>query len=49
MQIRIYDVMRFTTKMVKYWIKNIFGNIEVVFFKLGITIEKQITPIVVLP
>jgi len=27
--------MRFATKMVKYWIKNISGNIEAVFFKLG--------------
>ena len=29
------DVMRFPTKMVKYWIKNISGNVEAVFFKLG--------------
>ena len=28
------DVMRFATEMVKYWIKNIFGNIDAVFFKL---------------
>ena len=37
MQIKIYDIMRFATKMVEYWIKNVSGNIEVVFFKLGIT------------
>ena len=29
------DVMRCATKMVKYWIKNISRNIELVFFKIG--------------
>ena len=39
--------------MVKYWIKNISGNIEAVFFKLGTRNvyhkRNQMTPIVLLP
>ena len=29
------DVMRFATKMVKYQMKIVFGNIKAVFFKVG--------------
>ena len=46
-------VMRCTTKMVKYRMKNIFGNIEAVFFKLGTRnvhhTQNKMTPVVVLP
>ena len=45
--------MRFATKIVKYCIKNISGNVEAVFLKLGTRNlhhkRNKMTPVVLLP